>query len=74
MTQNKKRTKISDLQPGDYFKGTVKVLRANNPGPLFLTITDGFGNIEAIGKDGLFKKGKLENIIQKGGLDRKSVV
>ncbi|UYP43764.1 hypothetical protein NEF87_000049 [Candidatus Lokiarchaeum ossiferum] len=45
---------IRDLQVGDYYKGTVKILRKVKPGPLILSVFDGSGTIDAIGHDSLF--------------------
>ncbi len=45
---------IQDLQPGDFYKGIVKILRKVKPGPLILSVYDGSGTIDAIGRDSLF--------------------
>ncbi len=46
---------IHELEEGDYYRGTVKVLRRVKPGPLILSVFDGSGTIDAIGHDNLFK-------------------
>ncbi|MHA1561987.1 MAG: DHH family phosphoesterase [Promethearchaeota archaeon] len=52
------KNQIRDLQPGDYYKGTVKILRKVKPGPLILSVFDGSGKIDAIARDSLFNEMK----------------
>ncbi len=52
------KKQIRDLQPGDYYKGTVKILRKVKPGPLILSVFDGSGKIDAIARDSLFDEMK----------------
>ena len=39
--KNKDKSIISELSDGDYFNGTVKILRHAVPGPVILSVTDG---------------------------------
>jgi RecJ-like exonuclease len=48
-TQN--RRSLKDLSSGDYFEGTVKILRVAKPGPLILNIYDGTKIMEAVIRD-----------------------
>lgn len=49
------KKKISELEEGDYYKGSVKILRKVKPGPLILTVFDGTKSIDAIGHDRIFE-------------------
>ena len=42
---------IINLKDNDYFKGTVKVLRKAQPGPVILTVSDGYGLVDAVSKE-----------------------
>ncbi len=46
---------IIELGVGDYFRGTVKILRKAKPGPLILSVFDGTGTINAIAHDRIFE-------------------
>lgn len=52
------KKQIRDLQSGDYYKGTVKILRKVKPGPLILSVFDGSGKIDAIAHNRLFDEMK----------------
>ncbi len=43
------------LKAGDYFEGTVKILRKVKPGPTILVVTDSQGAIDAVAKDCIFE-------------------
>ncbi|MHA1521424.1 MAG: DHH family phosphoesterase [Promethearchaeota archaeon] len=46
---------INELEAGDYFRGTVKILRKAKPGPLILSVFDGTGTITAVAHDRIFE-------------------
>jgi RecJ-like exonuclease len=45
---------IIDLKDGDYYTGTVKILRKAQPGPVIFTVSDGYGVGDAVTKDSEF--------------------
>lgn len=45
------KSSVIDLKDGDYFSGTVKILRKAQPGPVVYTLSDGYGAV-----DGVIKK------------------
>ena len=49
-TKTTKET-IIDLKSDDYFKGTVKILRKAQPGPVILIVSDGFKSVEAVSNE-----------------------
>ncbi|MHA1675275.1 MAG: hypothetical protein ACTSYI_16815, partial [Promethearchaeota archaeon] len=49
------KTTINELETGDYFRGTVKILRKAKPGPLILSVFDGTGTITAVAHDRIFE-------------------
>ena len=48
------KNNLENIQSGDFFKGTVKILRKARPGPVIFNVTDGFNIIEAVTKDSNF--------------------
>lgn len=45
---------VISLKDGDYFKGSVKIMRKAQPGPVIFTISDGYGSVDAVVKDSKF--------------------
>lgn len=52
--EQKETKKISELQPGDFFDGIVKITRKAKPGPVIFSVTDVYGTIDAVTKDSDF--------------------
>jgi RecJ-like exonuclease len=46
---------VIDLKGGDYFSGTVKIMRKAVPGPVVFIVSDGYGSIEAVTKESNFE-------------------
>jgi len=46
---------IAKLKARDYFKGTVKILRKTQPGPVIFTVSDGEGSVDAVTKESDFE-------------------
>ncbi|MCF2138447.1 MAG: hypothetical protein K9W44_00160 [Candidatus Lokiarchaeota archaeon] len=72
-SESKRRVKraINLLEYGDYYRGTVKIIRKVKPGPIILTIFDGTGTIEAVAHTRIFQQNsseseKLNEISEKG--------
>lgn len=55
---------IIDLKGGDHYTGSVKIMRKTQPGPVIFTVSDGYGNIDAVVKDSNFK---LDDVIEISG-------
>jgi len=53
---------IIDLEDGDYFEGTVKILRKAQPGPVIFTVSDGYGVGDAVTKDSKFNEGDIVDL------------
>jgi len=53
------KNSINGLDDGDYFKGTVKVMRRTQPGPVILIVSDGYSSIEAVSKECEFNAGDV---------------
>ncbi len=51
-TQNNKD--IVNLSDGDFFSGTVKILRKSKPGPVIFLVSDGSSSVDAVIKDSDF--------------------
>jgi archaea-specific RecJ-like exonuclease len=47
------------LNDGDYFKGTVKILRKAKPGPVVFSVTDGTKIVDAVTKDSDFNSDEV---------------
>ncbi len=45
---------IIDLKDGDHYTGSVKIMRKTQPGPVIFTVSDGYGNVDAVVKDSNF--------------------
>ncbi len=45
---------IIDLRDGDHYTGSVKIMRKTQPGPIIFTVSDGYGNVDAVVKDSNF--------------------
>ncbi len=56
--------KISELKPGDFFDGIVKITRKAKPGPVIFNVTDIYGTIDAVTKDSDFD---VDDIVQLEG-------
>ncbi len=56
---NRFKDSINKLDNGDYFKGTVKVMRRTQPGPVILIVSDGYSSIEAVSKECNFDAGDI---------------
>jgi RecJ-like exonuclease len=50
----KKTRSIIQLRDGDFFSGTVKIMRKAQPGPVIFTVSDGYGSADAVIKDSNF--------------------
>ena len=48
-------TELANAKDGDYFKGTVKIVRRAQPGPVVFLVTDGTKMIDAVTKDSPFQ-------------------
>ncbi len=55
----KRESRVSALKPGDYFAGTVKILRRVQPGPVILIVSDGSSSIEAVSKECRFMQDEV---------------
>jgi len=53
---------VSGLKDGDYFKGIVKIMRKVVPGPVVLSVSDGFASVEAVSKECSFEAGEIVNL------------
>ena len=64
---SKRRVKnsIQFLNVGDYYRGTVKILRKVKPGPIILSIFDGTGTIDAVIHDRIFNKNNVLDVAPK---------
>ncbi|MFH1575502.1 MAG: DHH family phosphoesterase [Candidatus Nealsonbacteria bacterium] len=51
----KNNKNIIDLEDGDRYSGSVKIMRKTQPGPIIFTVSDGYGNVDAVVKDSNFK-------------------
>lgn len=56
MKPEKSKGNLRDLEPGDYFSGIVKVIRAVKPGPFILNVYDGTAIMEAVIRDSVFQE------------------
>lgn len=57
-----KKSNIKDLVPGDYFEGTVKIMRKAKPGPVIFLVSDGIKSIDAVTKDSSFEENAVVNL------------
>ncbi|MFH1423333.1 MAG: DHH family phosphoesterase, partial [Candidatus Nealsonbacteria bacterium] len=55
---------IIDLKDGDHYVGSVKIMRKTQPGPVIFTVSDGYGNVDAVIKDSNFK---VDDVIEISG-------
>ncbi|MFH1780454.1 MAG: hypothetical protein ABH841_00370 [Candidatus Nealsonbacteria bacterium] len=55
---------IIDLQDGDYYTGSVKIMRKTQPGPIIFTVSDGYGHVDAVVKNSNFE---VDNVIDIAG-------
>ncbi len=53
---------IIDLKDGDFYKGTVKIMRKTQPGPVIFLVSDGYGCVDAVIKDSEFQAGQVVEI------------
>lgn len=62
-SSGKRRVKraINQLEFGDYYRGTVKIIRKVKPGPIILTVFDGTGTIEAVAHTRIFQNREVES-------------
>lgn len=51
----KKVKSIILLKDGDYYSGTVKIMRKAQPGPIIFTVSDGYGSADAVVKDSQYE-------------------
>ena len=56
------RVLIEKLKDGQYYKGTVKILRKTKPGPVIFLVSDGTGSIDAVIKDAKFEENDVVKI------------
>ncbi len=56
------KSSIIELNDGDYFSGTVKIMRRTQPGPVIFVVSDGYGCIDAVIKESNFKAGDIVEI------------
>ncbi len=54
-----KKDKISQIESGDYFEGTVKIMRKAKPGPVIFLVSDGLKSVDAVIKDSSFEEGDV---------------
>lgn len=59
MNNSNTNNNLKSLRPGDYFKGSVKIIRKAKPGPVVFLVTNGLGIIEAVTKDSDFQAGEF---------------
>lgn len=55
----RKMNSIVNLQDGDFFSGTVKILRKSQPGPVIFVVSDGYGAGDAVIKDSDYQVGDI---------------
>jgi len=51
-----KKSNLIDVVPGDYFEGTVKIMRKVKPGPVIFLVSDGIKSVDAVIKDSSFEE------------------
>jgi RecJ-like exonuclease len=56
------KSNIVELSDGDYFQGTVKIMRKTQPGPVIFVVSDGYGCIDAVIKESDFETGQVVDI------------
>lgn len=56
------KSNIVELVDGDYYKGTVKIMRKTQPGPVIFVVSDGYGCIDSVIKESNFKTGDVVEI------------
>ncbi len=56
------KTSIVELADGDYFQGTVKIMKKSQPGPVIFVVSDGYGCIDSVIKESNFKTGDIAEI------------
>lgn len=69
-SNNGSKESISEIDNGDYFKGTVKVMRRTQPGPVILIVSDGYSSIEAVSKECEFDAGDVIDL--EGPVERRA--
>ena len=57
-------TSIIGLADGDYYKGTVKIMRKAQPGPVIFSVSDGYGSADAVIKESDFN---VDDIVEISG-------
>lgn len=55
---------IIDLKDGDFFQGTVKIMRKSMPGPVIFVISDGYGSVDAVIKESDFD---VDDVVELSG-------
>ncbi len=55
---------IIDLKGGDYFQGTVKIMRKTQPGPVIFVISDGYGSVDAVIKESDYE---VDDVVELAG-------
>jgi len=58
------KASIVDLEDGDYFRGTVKIMRKTQPGPVIFVVSDGYGSVDAVTKESDFQ---VDEVIELSG-------
>ena len=53
---------IINLRDGSSYSGSVKIMRKTQPGPVIFTVSDGYGNIDAVIKDSEYEVGDVVEI------------
>jgi RecJ-like exonuclease len=56
------KSNILDLSDGDYFRGTAKIMRKTQPGPVIFVLSDGYGCIDSVIKESNFKVGDVVEV------------
>ncbi|MGV8152624.1 MAG: DHH family phosphoesterase [Candidatus Nanoarchaeia archaeon] len=56
------KNSIIDLNDGDFYKGSVKILRRAQPGPVIFSVSDGYGIADAVTKESDFKEGDIVDL------------
>lgn len=62
---NLKNKEIINLKNGDDYRGNVKIMKRAQPGPVIFSVSDGYGNIEAVIKDSNFNTDDIVEIMGK---------
>jgi len=59
---NRAVANIVELKDGDYYSGTVKIMKKSQPGPVIFVVSDGYGSVDAVIKDSDYEVGDVIEI------------